>query len=146
MPKLSIPHPFPLYRKENPDSPAFPINKKNHTLPVKFTTSGTAYAGLLSKSTTVHIAFSVLHLTHPAFVLVSMRSREEWGGGWKLSAARRMKGVVRPQARPTRRKPRVQLRIEGEEEGGVSVSDIVEVSGRIGGWRCARRCFRRFIV
>lgn len=40
-----------------------------------------------------------------------------------------MKGVVRPQARPTRRKPRVQLRIEGEEAGGVSVSvsDIVEV-------------------
>lgn len=35
-----------------------------------------------------------------------------------------MKGVVRPQARPTRRKPRVQLRIEGEEGGGVSVSDI----------------------
>ena len=42
---------------------------------------------------------------------------------------------MRPQARPTRRKPRVQLRIEGEEVGGVSVSvsDIVEVDGRNGG-------------
>lgn len=33
-----------------------------------------------------------------------------------------MKGVVRPQARPTRRKPRVQFKIEGEEGGGASVS------------------------
>lgn len=33
-----------------------------------------------------------------------------------------MKGVVRPQARPTRRKPRVQFKIEGEEWGGASVS------------------------
>ena len=32
-----------------------------------------------------------------------------------------MKGVVRPHARPTRRKPSVQLRIEGEG-GGDSVS------------------------
>ena len=45
-----------------------------------------------------------------------------------------MKGVVRPQARPTRRKPRVQLRIEGEGGGGTSVSDIVEV----GGWGWGR--------
>jgi hypothetical protein len=33
-----------------------------------------------------------------------------------------MKGVVRPQAMPTRRKPRVQFRIEGEEGDAVSVS------------------------
>lgn len=58
-----------------------------------------------------------------------MRSREGWGGGWKFSAARRIKGVVRPQARPTRRKPRVQLRIEGEEGGGLEVSDIFAVGG-----------------
>ena len=38
-----------------------------------------------------------------------------------MTAARRMKGVVRPHARPTRRKPSVQLRIEGEG-GGDSVS------------------------
>ena len=43
------------------------------------------------------------------------------GEEWKFTAARRMKGVVRPQARPTRRKPRVQLKIEGEG-GGVEVS------------------------
>lgn len=42
-----------------------------------------------------------------------------------------MKGVVRPQARPTRRKPRVQFRIEGDGRG-VSVSDIVAVDGRGG--------------
>lgn len=70
------PHRLPLYSKRKSHLPAFPISKKNHTLPVKFTTNGTAYAGLRSKSTTVHNAFSILHLTHPAFVLVSMRSRE----------------------------------------------------------------------
>lgn len=47
-----------------------------------------------------------------------------------------MKGVVRPQARPTRRKPRVQLRIEGEGGGVVGEEgeeeeeeDIVELGG-----------------
>lgn len=33
-------------------------------------------------------------------------------------AARRMKGVVRPQAKPTRRKPRVERKREGGEVGG----------------------------
>lgn len=33
-------------------------------------------------------------------------------------AARRMKGVVRPQAKPTRRKPRVERKTEGGEVGG----------------------------
>ena len=52
-----------------------------------------------------------------------------------------MKGVVRPQARPTRRKPRVQFRMEGEEEeggGGVEVSDIFvwRVGWRVGGGAC----------
>ncbi len=49
-----------------------------------------------------------------------------------------MNGVVRPQARPTRRKPRVQFRIEGEGAGGASVSreDIVgreRQGSRVGG-------------
>ena len=44
-----------------------------------------------------------------------------------------MKGVVRPQARPTRRKPRVQLRIEGDGGGGVSMPDIFAVGERKGG-------------
>lgn len=72
-----------------------------------------------------------------------MRSREECGGGWKFSAARRMKGVVRPQARPTRRKPRVQFRIEGEEGGGVEVEDILAVGvgeGRVW-WKVRDRSF-----
>lgn len=50
-----------------------------------------------------------------------------------------MKGVVKPQARPTRRKPRVQLRIEGEgwgEEGdeeGMEVEEEVDVAeGMVG--------------
>jgi len=53
-----------------------------------------------------------------------------------LSAARRIKGVVRPHAMPTRRKPRVQLRIEGEGGGaveGVEGEDIVRRGGRGGG-------------
>jgi len=58
------------------DSPAFPINKKNHTLPVKFTTSGTAYAGHRSKSTTVKKPSDIFHFNHPAFEDVSMVSRE----------------------------------------------------------------------
>ncbi len=33
-----------------------------------------------------------------------------------------MKGVVRPQAMPTRRKPMVQFKIEGEGGAAVSVS------------------------
>ncbi len=51
-----------------------------------------------------------------------------------------MKGVVRPHARPTRRKPSVQLMMEGEEEGGSegAVVDMVGVGeGGIGsgmGW------------
>ena len=44
-----------------------------------------------------------------------------------------MKGVVRPQARPTRRKPRVQLRIEGDGGGRVSVPDIFAVGELKGG-------------
>ena len=46
-----------------------------------------------------------------------------------------MKGVVRPQAMPTRRKPRIQFRIEGEGlgGGGVAVEDIFGVDGGGGG-------------
>ncbi|KAL8895992.1 MAG: hypothetical protein Q9192_003334 [Flavoplaca navasiana] len=115
--------------------PALPINKKNHTLPVKFTTSGTQYFGLRNKSNTIHIPPSIFTLIHHsprdiraelAGSLLLRLSSEAWVGGWKSSAARRMKGVVRPQAMPTRRKPRVQRIMEGE--GGVSEgigSDIV---------------------
>ena len=131
--------PTPPYKREEEKNhhhhlPALPISKKNHTLPVKFTTSGSAYAGLRSRSATVHAAFRTRRWARPARVPVSRRSREGWAGGWKWRAARRMKGVVRPQARPTRRKPRVQLRMEGGEGGGASVSDIVGVGWRGGRW------------
>lgn len=46
------------------NAPACPISRKNHTLPVRLITRGTAYAGLRSKSTTVHIAFAILYLIH----------------------------------------------------------------------------------
>lgn len=42
-----------------------------------------------------------------------------------------MKGVVRPQARPTRRKPRVQFKTDGEEGGAGSVSDMVAMDGGV---------------
>ena len=70
-----------------------------------------------------------------------MASREAWGGGLKETAARRMKGVVKPQATPTRRKPSVQLSIEGEEGGdgsagaGEGVDMVVGQRGNEeGGW------------
>ena len=49
-----------------------------------------------------------------------------------MTAARRMKGVVRPHARPTRRKLRVQLKGEGEGELEGSVVDILVEDG-VGG-------------
>lgn len=75
-PSSSTPKPREKKKKRRQHLPALPISKKNHTLPVKFTTNGTAYAGLLNRSATVHTAFRTLHLTHPAFDRVSMRSRE----------------------------------------------------------------------
>lgn len=57
-----------------------------------------------------------------------MARREGWGGGEKVRAARRMKGVVRPQAAETRRKERVQLRREGGGVGGSGV-DILGGGG-----------------
>ena len=60
-----------------------------------------------------------------------------------------MKGVVRPQAMPTRRKPRVHRKMEGEGEVGTSGSMVVMVGNderefrsillhgyRVGGSRC----------
>ena len=59
-----------------------------------------------------------------------MRERELCGVGWKFTAARRIKGVVRPHARPTRRKPSVQLMMEGAGEGeGVSEGLVVDMVG-----------------
>ena len=101
------------------------MSKKNQTLPVKLITSGSAYAGLLSRSITVNIPFSILFFNQ----LLDGFSSEGWGEGWKLSAARRMNGVVRPHAMPTRRKPRVQRIMEGDGTSGVEVSGEEAIAG-----------------
>ena len=46
-------------------------------------------------------------------------------------AARRMKGVVRPQAMPTRRKPSVQRNMEGEGVLGVGFSGDEAMVGEL---------------
>ena len=48
-------------------------------------------------------------------------------------AARRMKGVVRPQAMPTRRKPSIQRNTEGEGASVVGVSVDEAIVGGL--WR-----------
>ena len=48
-------------------------------------------------------------------------------------AARRMKGVVRPQAMPTRRKPSIQRIMEGEGASVVRVSVDEAILGGL--WR-----------
>jgi hypothetical protein len=60
-------------------------------------------------------------------LFIDGRWRIGWGGGLWETAARRMKGVVKPQARPTIRKPRMKLRIEGGE--GVSMGLVVSMMG-----------------
>ena len=58
------------------------------------------------------------------------------GGDERLTAARRMKGVVRPQASPTRRKPRVERKREGggdDGDGVASISSGSRVESRVGG-------------
>lgn len=103
----------PLIKERNKMDlrPSFPTNKKNHTLPVRLITSGTAYAGLRSKSRAVKIAFRIFRFSQLFAGLVT----EARGVGEKLTAARRMKGVVSPQAMPTRRKPSMERKIEGVE-------------------------------
>ena len=44
---------------------------------------------------------------------------EARGVGEKFTAARRIKGVVSPQAIPTSRKPSVERKIEGEEASSI---------------------------
>lgn len=97
------------------------MSKKNHTLPVRFTSNGTAYRGFLSRSVT-------LKKMVRAFLESQEREGEEregWGGGEWVMAARRMKGVEKPQARPTRRKPRVQRRGDGAGGGRGASASIV---------------------
>jgi hypothetical protein len=46
------------------DLPAFPINTKNHTLPVTFNSNGTAYAGRLSTPITAYQIPSTFFFSH----------------------------------------------------------------------------------
>ena len=134
-----------------PNSPAFPINKKNHTLPVRLINRGIAYPGLRNKSRTVYKAFSTF-LFIQLFCGESTAGRD---GGWKFTAARRMKGVVRPQAMPTRRKPSVQRKMEGEGGEGESPASIAGFrNGSVRGTRqllmgkgwARRKCTREVLL
>jgi len=83
--------------------PALPMSRKNHTLPVRLSNSGIAYRGLRSRSTAAKkapYAFDLSQLFRTAAL-----SRDGWVPGLCARAARRMNGVVRPQAKPTSRKP-----------------------------------------
>ena len=72
--------------------------------------------------------------------LLSGFERDAWAGGKKFTAARRMKGVVRPQARPTRMNPRVErMRDVGEEEEGAMGSICGMSMGEIRIYKVERR-------
>jgi len=60
-------------------SSAFPINRKNHTLPVRLITSGIAYFGFRNKSTTPKKAPRALDLTQ--LDVTEGESRTGCGGG-----------------------------------------------------------------
>jgi hypothetical protein len=68
-------------------------------------TNGTAYLGFFNKSTTPKKAPYTL-LLNQLFLMAGV-SRMGWVGGLWVRAAARMKGVVKPQAMPIRRKPRM---------------------------------------
>ncbi len=101
---------------------AFPTTKKNHTLPVKFNTNGTAYLQSLNRSTTPKNPPRNFLFTKLDFTVSD--SRIGWGGGLCNRAARRMKGVVKPQARPMRRKPRMKFGSGGEGVGSVGAATV----------------------
>lgn len=48
-----------------------------------------------------------------------------------FAAARRMKGVVRPHAMPTRRKPRIQWKTEGEAGGWGASGSVVGMAAEM---------------
>lgn len=121
-----------IRKKRRKNRPSFPTNKKNHTLPVRLISRGTAYAGLRNKSKAVKIALRNFRFSQLFAGLIT----EGRGVGEKLTAARRMKGLVSPQAMPTRRKPSVERKIEGGEGVGVGVEVEVEMASigkKIGG-------------
>ena len=120
---ISINTSLPLYKNTNTNSPAFPTTKKNHTLPVRFSTKGRAYRQSLNKSITPNAAPSTFFLTQ--LLVTAGEERIGCGGGTCRRAPRRMKGVVKPQARPMRRYARMKDASEGEgvEPEGEGVDD-----------------------
>ena len=95
--------------KRDPNVPACPTSKKNHTLPVKLITSGTAYAGRLSVSNTANATPPTFLFRQPTFGSCSQRRLSGTAAleeAVEERAALRINGVVRPHAAPTRRKPR----------------------------------------
>jgi hypothetical protein len=67
------------------------------------TTNGIRYAGLRTRPTTVQNAFEICRDIQERDGSVI----DGWTGAVYETAARRMKGVVKPQHRPTRRKERM---------------------------------------
>jgi hypothetical protein len=94
------------------------MSKKNHTLPVKLMSNGTAYPGVRRRSSTVYTAPRTFRFNQ----LFCGEVTDGLAGGLKRTAARRMNGVVRPHAIPTRRNPIVQRKMDGESGVGVSAS------------------------
>jgi len=103
---------------------ALPIKRKNQTLPVRLITSGMAYFGFRSKSTTPKKAPRTFDLNQ--LDLTEGESRIGCGGGECVRAAARMKGVVKPHAIPMRRKPMMYRNIDGAGSGEGAVSMMCE--------------------
>jgi hypothetical protein len=82
------------------------------TLPVTLSKSGTAYAGFLSRSITAYRMPQIFRFTQGAS---DVRYGRCCLGCWsRITAARRMKGVVKPQHAPTAKKLRTHRQIGGE--------------------------------
>ncbi len=113
-------------KKRQGNLPALPINKKNHTLPVRLITSGIAYLGLRNRSTTPKRAPRNFDLIQLDFT--DGESRIGCGGGECCRAAARMNGVVKPQAIPMRRNPMTYRKMDGAGSG----EGVVSIVSRLG--------------
>ena len=82
------------------------------TLPVTLSNRGIAYAGFLRRSITAYKTPHIFRLNHGA---LDVRYGRCCLGCWsRTTAARRMKGVVRPQQAPTAKKLSTHRQIGGE--------------------------------
>lgn len=119
------------------NAPACPMSRKNHTLPVTFSSRGMAYAGFLNRSYIALTNPEIFCRSQDAFGSESSACLEEGFSSLEIAAlftanmyqqifrvlcsvilARSvltlMKGVVRPQAIPTKRNPAIQRQIGGD--------------------------------